>query len=687
MNTNPVQRMIVHIYAGFIGLIAFGVYVKTLAPTVSFFDSGELIAAAYSLGVAHPPGYPLYVLLGWLFSRIPTCLCYGRQIGPVAYRLNLMSAFFGAGATLMVYYATYTCLNLVQRARAGRPDAAGSETADPAAPERMLYPIIAMVAALTFAFSITHWRHAVVAEVYTLNAFVCGLILFLLLRWRVKRRPGLLWAVALVFGLGFGNHQTSLLFAPAAVLLVLLTTPRLIFKAKQVLLILLFLALGLSVYLLLPLRAAQNPPINWGNPATLQQFIWVVTRQGYSAVERGQGLPALWRDLVNRPEAADQEAAAGAAPQQRPQLTGLRRIWHVTIHSYFLRQLASFNLRREFSVFGAVLALLGVLYSLYRRPVIGASLLLAVGCFVIVTVLVGDPPPENIFLVQEFYTPAYLAAAVWVGLGLLALSHYILWIASFNRTLQYVLVFLLAINFLVLPGRQVLTNAGPVDRRHNYVAYDYAGNIFKSLPPNAILFTWGDSGAFPLWYLQIAEGRRPDLTLLHTPHLGAAWYLQTLPADLFAVADPAAAYSGNPAATLEAVIRHNFPERPVFFDYSSTHSLALPYQLLPHGIVYKLALPGEKVNDDVWERYRFRGILDNTPIALDPDIERTFFMYGSAQMELGHYYLQIDRLNEAAEAFNKAVQFAPELGETIVESLRSQDKVIGTQRPPERARE
>ena len=88
MKKHDFQDILFHLYALFVVLATFWVYVKTLAPTVSFFDSGELISAAYTLGVAHPPGYPLYVLLGWLFSKLP--------IGNIAYRINRMSAFFAS---------------------------------------------------------------------------------------------------------------------------------------------------------------------------------------------------------------------------------------------------------------------------------------------------------------------------------------------------------------------------------------------------------------------------------------------------------------------------------------------------------------------------------------------------------------------------------------------------------------
>jgi hypothetical protein len=760
--THNFQDLLSHFYALFVVLVTLWVYVKTLAPTVSFFDSGELIAAAYTLGVAHPPGYPLYVLLGWFFSKLP--------IGEGAYRINLMSAFFAACAALMVYYITYTILRNPQsairnpqsairnpqsairnpkfdprplnpntvdlrgsvrgelveppvkkpfdrlRANGGllnstalpsNPDPQIPQIRNPQSairnpnapnPERMLHPVMSMIAALMFAFSLTHWQHAVIAEVYPLNVFLCGLIVLLLIKWHdacvesgetpspdpshqgrginaatpTSHHPRLLYVIALLFGLGFGNHQTISLLFFAAGFLVLMTTLRILFDTKKLFLLLLFLMLGLSIYALIPIRAAQKPPINWGNPVTWRQFKWLVTREGYKNknVPHGDALQTLWNELLGKEESPSQQ---GRGTDEE----GIVRIYHTIVRSLFLKQLSSFNPVREFGSIGVGLALLGMLYALIFHRVIGFTLLIAVLSMVSIITIITDAPEENIFLVEHFHTPSYLLVAVWIGIGVMAIARLVLWVAGNNKNLQYVVVFMLAVSFLVLPGRQMLKNVGVVDRRRNYVAYDYAMNMLNSLKPNAILFTWGDSGAFPLWYLQIVEGRRPDVTLIHIPHLGTDWYVESLPPDLFFSPDPYHKYNGDVFSILDEIVRKKVGLRPIYFDYSSAHSIALPYPLLPNGITYKVEMPGDKLDEDVWNRYSFRGILDNTRIAKDPDIRRAFLMYGSAHIELGHYYMELDQLKKAAFEFNLAVRFAPELGDGIVRMLRFQDKIIG----------
>ena len=675
MKERNFKQLLYHFYAIFTVFMVFWIYMKTLAPTVSFFDSGELISAAYTLGVAHPPGYPLYVLLGWFFSKLP--------IGSGAFRINLMSAFFASFAALMVYYLTYTVLT--SRLRPEEHETPGGQPD----PERMLYPVVSLIAAMTFAFSITQWQHAVIAEVYTLNAFLCGLILLLLILWRDRfvkatsaiRQPAvntwMLYLIALIFGLGFGNHQTISLLFFAACFVVLITIPRVIFQYKTILLILLSLMLGMSIYLLVPIRAAHNPPINWGNPVTLHQMKWLVTREGYDNVPRGHALTSLWHEVFQNDDAASKDAEN---TQGQPTPRQKRSISQIIRQSLFFRQLKTFHPLQEFGYMGVILSIVGLIYGLVRHPVMTATMLIAVASLVFFTIFVSDPPEENVFLVEEFHTPSYLILAVWIGMGAMAITRGALWVASPWRKVQYVLVFLLAMTFLVPPGNQMLKNLLKVDRRRNYVAYDYATNVMNSLKPNAILFTWGDSGAFPLWYLQIVEKQRQDVTLIHVPHLATEWYIQSLPKELFISENPYQEHQGDVIEILNEIVHKYTFSRPVYFDYSSTHSLMLPYRLVPNGITYKVQKPGDTIDETIWDRYTFRGILDNTRIAMDPDIERTFSMYGSAHVELGHYYLELDQLEKAAKEFNAAVQFDPAFGDRIVQSLEFRNKLTG-QRP------
>jgi 4-amino-4-deoxy-L-arabinose transferase-like glycosyltransferase len=262
-----------------VGAVALAVYVASLAPGLTFAnhgtDGGDLIAAAYNLGVPHPPGYPTYSLLAWLFTRLP--------MGAIAYRVNLLSAVCTAGAVALLY----ACAQYLLPAR-GRV--------------RLLLPT---ATALTFAFASLPWSQAVIAEVYGLLALLATLLLWLLLRWRAAGSDRHLWLAALVLGLGLGNHLTLIFVAPAA--LILLWRQRGRWQRVRVLLpcLVLFLA-GLGVYAYLPLAARHNPPVNWGNPVTWDRFLWVVTARQYHPFAFGlepaawPGRLAAWADLMGR---------------------------------------------------------------------------------------------------------------------------------------------------------------------------------------------------------------------------------------------------------------------------------------------------------------------------------------------------------------------------------------------------
>lgn len=232
------------IQASVASTIAFAVYLRTLAPTIMWYDMGELTTAAYVLGIAHNTGYPLYLLLGKLFTLIP--------VGDIAYRVNLMSAFFAA--------LTVFALCLVVFELTGRRSAA-------------------LVAALTIAFSSTLWANATWAESYALNAFLTVLILLLLIRWKESGRKTFLYLACLTFGLSLGNHHLILVIGVPVVYLLwhAQRTERRRLGWRQFLdLGLLFLA-GFSVNLYLPLRASQNPPVMWADASDLRTFITMIT--------------------------------------------------------------------------------------------------------------------------------------------------------------------------------------------------------------------------------------------------------------------------------------------------------------------------------------------------------------------------------------------------------------------------
>jgi len=184
-------------------LVSFGVYLFTLAPNVTLEDSGEFLTAAYHWGVPHPPGYPVWAISANLFELL-------IPFGNAAWRVNMVSAFYGALATGMLCLLTSKLAIRVWSLERFK------DFTVPGVSREAIALMAGIVGGLIFAFIDTMWSQAVIAEVYTLNAFFFTALCLIVLRWfdspEQWRWPCLL---AWCFGLGITNHQTLLVSAPA----------------------------------------------------------------------------------------------------------------------------------------------------------------------------------------------------------------------------------------------------------------------------------------------------------------------------------------------------------------------------------------------------------------------------------------------------------------------------------------
>ena len=216
------------LYAGIGGVVwavSFAIYLRTLHPSVGDpGDSPELQLAIATLGVPHPPGYPLYTSLGRLFLLLP--------VGSVAYRINLMSAFFGS-CTVATLFGLCLALSVSLPA--------------------------AVSASLIFATSGAFWSQAVITEVYTLNAFLMCTTLLLLILWRRTRHRGFYFASLAIYALSFGHHASVVLLLPGLLWFIWRTDRRLLTDPKAVAPVLAFFALSSLQYLTIHLRARTHP--------------------------------------------------------------------------------------------------------------------------------------------------------------------------------------------------------------------------------------------------------------------------------------------------------------------------------------------------------------------------------------------------------------------------------------------
>jgi len=211
--------------------LAAVVYIRTLLPGISFGDWGEPGLLLSRLGILHPTGYPLYSLVGWLFSLIP--------LESVAWRANLVSAAAAAG---VVGVTVLIAVRLGVR------------------------PLLAAAAALSLAFVGTIWQEATFSKANALHLLLVALLLHRALVWRDERRDRDLVLGALLAGLCISNHGLALTVVPIVVLFVLVDARREVAAHPFVLVkALVALAIGLLPYLYLPLRASVGPADVYGS--------------------------------------------------------------------------------------------------------------------------------------------------------------------------------------------------------------------------------------------------------------------------------------------------------------------------------------------------------------------------------------------------------------------------------------
>lgn len=613
-------------------IVPLFVYLLTLAPSVTFFDSGEFIAAVASLGSAHSPGYPLFINYAKPFTWLP--------FGNIAFRVNFATAFSAGLACLGVYLLTRMLLTDERPASEGRFEALLKKTAG-------------LAASLAFAFSPRLWLQSNHDKPYPLLAFLAALVFWLLLRWRMQYRqgsecPGYVYLGAFICGLGMGAHQTMVLLLPSIAFLVLYTDWRLITRVREQILAGASFLLGFAVYLHLPIRATRNPLMNWGDADTLPRFLWHFLRKGY--------------------------------PMER-----VDRDIHL-----LLKQLAAFNIIHEFTAAGLFLLLVGAVA--YRRQCTAFIIAFGVAVLTFLAFIVGyqNTPEETIFLTEEFFTPLYLLSAVFIGLGLFTLASSLADflsprlaispapastgapVSDTGRTAAVRLAGLsfgamLVLLMISLPALQCAANYRGNDQRDNYLAYDYAQNTFRSLPQGAALFTWGDSGAFPLWYIQGVERMREDLLLLHVPHLQFDWYLDSFP-EIFrdSVLRDARAASLPLQEVLLLAMREQASYRPVYVDFSTRYSVELPGRgLRQRGICYRVT-EGAQVtphppDTKIWELYSLRGVLGNSLPFLDLDSIKAARIYAYSRLEAGETLLSMGRVGEGRFELRLAVTIDPGL--------------------------
>lgn len=560
----------------------FVLYAVTLAPTTAFWDTSEYIATAHILGIPHPPGNPLFVLLAraWELLLSPLGL-------PVAVRINLFSAFMSAGAGFFWFLLVHRILAFFT-------------------PSETVRRVGAFAAVWVSGTAFTVWNQSNVNEkVYTVTLFTIALMSWLAFLWRdhVEEHRGqrnrrwhddnAILLVIFILALSVGNHLMAFLAAPALLVFLLLVKPASLANWKLYPGMAGVAVLGLCVQLYLPIRANQDPVINEAAPkchSAVSSFTAVVTLGKMDGDCPALGA-ALRREQYQKPDWKSQRMAP-FTNQMANFFQYFDWQWSRALSGtdgYFGSWRAPFTLIFFLvGVWGAIEHYRRDRKSFWYVAVLFATL--SVGLVIYMNFKNGYMQAQQLNLqsseVRErdyFYIITFSVWGLWVGVGLTAL-----WLsaaealrsarsaaataatAAFPAVVIGLTVLALAARggagtgaavgygaaagalflaawtalgtVLLRRGRYNLaaaavmsialvptaTNLAYASRAGDYAARDFAFNLLQSVEPYGVLITNGDNDTFPLWYLQEVEGIRRDVTVIVMSYFNTPWYVRQL---------------------------------------------------------------------------------------------------------------------------------------------------------------
>lgn len=469
--------------------VFLALYIYHAAPDVTWGDSGEFASVARTLGIAHPTGYPLYTLIGRVLTGV-------LPFTP-ARALNLFSALCSALSIALVYQVILLIFREMRQDK---------ETADPTPVWQEI--ACAAIGAITLGICPMFLMHAFITEVYALGS------LFQLALWREvlawRQGQGSLKKWFFILGLAFAHHLTILILVPFMLLLILHGLRQSGRNQKEFATALPYVLPGILLYLYIPLRAAMAPVINWGDPSSLEGFLWTVQGgdfrgffqfdplvhygipyliflAGEHLLRLGQQFPLFWLFM----------AASGAG---------------------------SINLMLQRKTHHRSAFLLGIL-------------LLAMGfsVFYVSFYQVGDR--------EVFFLAAYPLTAILIGVGmgfcLELLRKEIPAAAQRMNWKQGKAVATVSTVFLLLACVAILLRQGyyHLERwsaREDRGALVYGETIIEALPPGSLLLVGlqqsrTDNALYPLWYQKWALGKGEDVVIVGANFFNSPWYRFQIP--------------------------------------------------------------------------------------------------------------------------------------------------------------
>ena len=496
-----------------------GLYALTAAPSVTWWDAGEFLAATHTLGIPHPPGTPLYILIARAWSLVFGWVDLARIV-------NLLSAACTAAAGGIVALLIAQALRRGTRGIAAAICAGAMSTVWLSATEAEVYGASLLLGMLMLwsgdragrygearYIVLTGYLFALAAPLHV-TALVAAPAALLLAS--TGSNGGMRWHTALVLGAalvaagGIGTGRWWVGLAATVSLIVIALVPCM--RATRAWLITIAVLIGFSAFAFLILRARHDPAINQGNPADLAALLSVIARDQYDIASLFPRQAPVWLQVVNFFEYADWQVALGLGPTVTPTVPrtlvtvifialgamGSRAHWQTDRRSW-----------RAFALLGLCGSLGVVAYlNLKAGPSIGYG-------------FIPDEMPHEARERDYFFVLAFWTWGAWAGIG--AMESAERWLAPRRRN-AVILGLIVAALPAALNVRQMNRRSEPEASLPLRVARELLG----ATPDRAVLLVAGDNDTYPLWFAQQVLGIRRDVVIVTYPLMSAGWYRDEL---------------------------------------------------------------------------------------------------------------------------------------------------------------
>ena len=484
------MKILIKYYYLLAGLTAFIVYLFTMAPSVIQIDTGELAAVQATLGIAHPTGYPLYTIIGFLFSIIPLPFT-------TIYQLNLLAALYCAASVSIFTYTAKFMLDSIENfsvqkksitVKKAKKDKKQKPEVEPSKNiftdlSESIKLLSVLFAGLALAFSKTFWFQSTSVEVYSFHLLLMSLIILSLFKAYINRdetsdnikSKSWLW-FAFFLALGFTNHMTTLLILPGVAYLYFIKWGfnKNTFVRIGVMLLVFFPVLFL-IYSYFPIRASQQPYLNWGDPVDWERIYRHISGFQYQ----------VW--LFASTEAAKKQ------------------------FEYFIN-----NLWSEYSITSLII-LIGVVSAFIKARKLFLFLLISFVFTVVYSI------NYDINDIDSYFLLAYVCLAFFGVLGFANIFYEL----SANKTVRRIAIPVIALPLLI----QAYINYDKIDQSKTYIYEDYTKALMNSVEKDAIIFSYQwDYFLSASYYFQFVENFRRDVAVVDKELLRRSWYFVQLDA-------------------------------------------------------------------------------------------------------------------------------------------------------------